>query len=146
MSSSRFATAISIRPKPSNILAVSVIGIHFGALLTLLGLGAAGEVKLLLAGVVAISLIVAVRTHLLMLGNRSVRQFLWPYSGPIRIEGGEGKEHEVEVAQDSVVYPWIMVLNLIDESRTRHTLILLPDSADKQVMRRLRTRLLLDKK
>jgi hypothetical protein len=146
MSSNRFATVISIRPKPSSILAVSIIGMHMGAILLLSWLEIAGIAKLILALAVSISLLVSIRTHIIMLGKRGVRQLLWPHSGSIRIEDGTSQEHDVELAQDSVVHPWIMVLNLIDESRARRTLVLLPDSGDRQVLRRLRVRLMLDRK
>ncbi len=146
MSSSRFATPISLRPDPSRLLAVSILAVHLGAFSIVLWLRIPGIVKVILALIVLINLIVSLRVHVFMIGKRVVRQLVWPLSESIRIEDGVGNEHRVELAWDSIIHPWILVLNLIDESRTRHTLILFPDSSDRDVLRCLRTRLLLDRK
>ena len=146
MSSNGFVTPISLRPEPSRILAISLVVIHLGALSVLPYLDLSAIAKITLSAAIAVSLFVSIRSRVLLTGKRVVRHLIWPSAGSISIEDGAGRRHHVVLAQDSVVHPWFMLLILIDESKIRHTMILLPDSGDKDVLRYLRTRLLLDRK
>jgi hypothetical protein len=127
-------------------LAVSIVGVHLGAFSILFCLEASGIAKTFFSAAIAVSLFVSIRSQIFLRGRRVVRQLVWPCAGSIRIEDGVGEKHDVALAQDCVVHPWLMVLVLIDESKIRHTMILFPDSGDRDVLRRLRMRLLLDRK
>ena len=146
MSSSGFVTPISLRAEPSRILTLSLTIIHLGAVLLLPHLSLPGIAKIVLLSAIVVSLIVSIRSHVLLKGRRVVKHLTWPSTGSIRIEDGVGRMHHVAVAQDSVVHPWFTLLILIDGSKRRFAMLLLPDSGDKDILRCLRTRMLLDRK
>ena len=74
----------------------------------------------------------------LQFGRGAVRALELGAEGTVRWQDGPGHWHEAEVLSDSFVSGWLVVLNLGAGGRRGRSVVLLPDSAAAEEMRRLR--------
>ena len=58
--------------------------------------------------------------------------------GGVRFEDGQGRWQDAEIQSDSYVSGWLIVVNLGAGGRCRRSLVLLPDAAAAEDLRRLR--------
>jgi hypothetical protein len=126
------------------MLAVMLIVPHVCALIVLPWLTIPFSVSILLAGIIVASLYQAMKTHVLFRSEKSVTALIWDMSAGLKITDREGNVCEALIKEDFFVHPFLIILNLQLVEGGNRTLMLLPDSAEGESLRRLRLRLLLD--
>jgi hypothetical protein len=117
---------------------------HSSALIVLPWLTIPFSVIILLMGIIGASLYQALMTHVLFRSANSVTALLWDMSGGLKVTDREGNVREALIKDDLFVHPYLIILNLQLVEGGNRTLVLLPDSAEGELLRRLRLRLLLD--
>jgi hypothetical protein len=126
------------------MLAAMIIVPHVFALIILPWLTIPFSVIIPLAGIIVASLYQAVMTHVLFRSTKSVTALIWDMSAGVKVTDREGKVREALIKKDFFVHPYLIILNLQLVEGGKRTLVLLPDSAEGESLRRLRLRLLLD--
>ena len=144
MSSTSSDYSVRLQLKVSWLLALILIALHVSALIVLPWLAVPFSVIVLLAGCIVFSLYHALMTHVFFRGIKSVTTLIWDMSGDLKVIDREGKVYEAVIKDNSFVNPHLIILNLRLVEVGNRTLVLLPDSADRELLRRLRVRLLLD--
>ncbi len=144
MSNTSSDYSVRLQLKASWLLALILIALHVSTLIILPWLAVPFSVIILLAGVIVFSLYHALMTHVLFRGKKSVAALIWGMSGGLKVIDREGKVYEAVIKDNSFVNPHLIILNLRLIERGSRTLVLLPDSADREILRRLRVRLMLD--
>jgi toxin CptA len=126
--------AVSLRP--SRVLALS---------LTLMGGAALAcawiSLPPLAFAPVAAGIVLALAWHLahaLQRGEGSARALELTANGDARWQDGSGQWHQVEILASSYVSDWLVVVNLGAGGARGRSLVLLPDSAGADELRRLR--------
>ncbi|MFH1602414.1 MAG: protein YgfX [Pseudomonadota bacterium] len=71
-------------------------------------------------------------------GARGVRALELGAEGDARWQDGSGRWHEGKIMPSSYVSAWLVVVNLDGNARAARALVLLPDSAAAEDLRRLR--------
>lgn len=139
MSSSRYAAPLRFELRRSRRLAWYLLAVHAGALalIPLLPLDLATAVAL--AGLVILALVRSCATRVLMHGDRSVVGVVWMRDGEWRLIERGGQTRVCRLRPDSYVHPQLTVLNF--SGARRCSIVLLPDSLDRETFRRLRVRL-----
>jgi toxin CptA len=142
MSSSRFATPLTLKPKPSRILLGMLLLMHGGALLLLFPLALPVLAKSALATVLGLSLWHNWRQQLGRGRADRIHRVVWKGDGDWLLITAAGEELAVDLHPSTYVHPWLVVLNfrLADRRRLR-SLVLLPDTLDADSFRHLRLRL-----
>ncbi len=130
-----------ITPEHSWLLTALLVGMHLAALMMLLFLPLAHPLLGASGLLIAFSLYWTLCSHDFRPDKRAVKTLVWQPSGRMFIEDGQGDVHQVIVADDSLVHPLVIVLNLTLDDRSKRALVLLPDSAPAGVLRDLRKRL-----
>jgi hypothetical protein len=136
--------SVHLQLRASRMLAVMLIVLHGSALIVLPWLTISFSVIILLAGGVVASLYYTLMTHVLFRGKKSVTALMWNMSGGLKVTDREGNMREALIKDESFVHSHLIILNLRFVEGGNRTLVLLPDSADGELLRRLRLRLLLD--
>jgi hypothetical protein len=126
------------------MLAVMLIVPHVSALIVLPWLTIPFSVIILLAGIIVTSLYQALMTHVLFRSEKSITALIWDMSGGLKVTDRERNVCEALIKDDLFVHPYLIILNLQLVEGGNRTLVLLPDSAEGELLRRLRVRLLLD--
>ena len=135
MSSQKSAPALQIDLRPSRYLFIFILGNHGGALLLLLIAPLSLWLKFLLPVVVLVSL----RHHCNRL-RQGYNYLRWDSSGQWWLRDQAGNEVAMQLLPGSYVHPLMLVLRFSD-GRGKCNLLLLPDSADRSLLRRLRVRI-----
>lgn len=146
MSSAGSGRSLSIEPRDSRVFAIAVVALHAGAFALTLTLPVqAGMIAVLVLAVVvscACTLAGPVYRRL----PSSILALEWQRDGRWRAQRRDGDEESLQLLPDSYVHPRLVVLNFrrAGRSRRRRSVVLLPDSADRDTLRRLRVRLRLE--
>ena len=147
MSSAKYATPLTIEPRPSRWLLSLILFTHAGAIPVLLALG---EWSWLLR----LSLIVPVLVSLwLALGKQGwrqtptgIRRLVWQTENDWQLELRNGETLSAELRPSSFLHPWLVILNLrVEGRRLSQSLVLACDSLDETTFRQLRVRLTVEK-
>ncbi|MEJ2631227.1 MAG: hypothetical protein P8011_19015 [Acidihalobacter sp.] len=123
------------------MLASFLVLAHSTAAVALAYIDLQGPVRALLGLMVAASLYRSLRMHVLLNAPRSLLRLVWEASGKWRVWDAFGREHEATLAPDCFVNSKLVILSLKLEGLGRRAVLLLPDSLDAEVLRRLRVRL-----
>ncbi len=142
MSWNKFVTTLEIKPSPSRILAVLLVGIHLSALLVLPWLSLPLWILAVIAGLIGLSLLHSSRIHIFHKGMRAVVKLVWYPSGRITVNNDYGDEIEATLDKNQFVQPWLIILNLRLSEGGRRTLILFSDALKADKLHQLRVRLL----
>ncbi len=142
MSSAGYAKPLSIEPEPSRLLAGAVVFLHGGALLMIPPLPLPAWLIVVLMFAVAISWVRVFAGPVLMRRGAAIVCVQWRADGVWLLRRRDGGEQEAVLMADSYAHPWLTVLNFTGEWRC--SVVLLPDSIDPEVFRRLRVRLRLE--
>jgi len=135
MSLQKSVPALQIELRPSRYLLIFILISHLGALVLLLLLPVQLWAKLLVALLVLFSLTRQWQSHV------HVYQHLrWDSQNQWWLSDQSGKNYAAALLPGSYVHPLMLVLRFKVQKRTCH-LVLLPDSADPDLLRRLRVRL-----
>lgn len=141
MSSQRSAEPLYLQLKPSRLLAGFLVLGHATAAVALTYIPMPLSARVLFALMLASSLYRNLRVHVLLCAPRSLLRLVWEVSGKWRVWDAFGNEHEATLAPDCFVNSKLVILSLHLEGLGRRAVLLLPDSLDTEVLRRLRARL-----
>lgn len=141
MSPQRFAEPLYLQPRPSLLLAGFFILGYATAAVALAYIDMSPAVRILLGLMLAVSLYRNLRVYVLLNSPRSLLKLVWDASGKWRAWDGFGREHEATLTPDYFVHPKLVIFSLKLEGLGRRAVLLLPDSLDSEVLRRLRVRL-----
>jgi len=135
MSSSEYAAPLVLAPEPSPLLWRTVLLAHLALLPLVWVLTLGVGYRLLLTVLLLLSL------YLLRQQLRRLPVLTWDREGSWWWEDAAG-EREVQLAGESVAIPGVVILNFREvERRRRRAVVLLPDTLDRETLRRLRVRL-----
>lgn len=141
MSSSGFEPAIEIRLRPSRLLAGFLFLAHAAALMVTSLLPLGWHWKLALAAALIASFATSFRRHILRRGRFAVRRLVWTSDGRWRLTDARKQEYDVHLLPDFHVGPRLISLRFSRSRFKRYSIVLLPDSASRGELRRLRVRL-----
>ncbi len=123
------------------MLASFLVLAHATAAVALAYIDLQAPVRVLLGLMIAVSLYRNLRVYVLLSAPRSLLRLVWEVSGKWRVWDAFGREHEATLAPDCFVNSKLVILSLKLEGLGRRVVLLLPDSLDSEVLRRLRVRL-----
>jgi len=130
--------------RPSRIFALVLLVIHLGAVGCLLMVPLPWPVRVVAAGTVLFSFRYTLFRRALLRHDKSVTALLWDDLGEWKLFFSSGEE-AARLEPDTFVSSWLVVLNFSAASATgRHSVVIFPDSLDRESFRRLRVRLWLD--
>lgn len=134
-------STLRIKPESSVRLSLFIYGTHFTALAVTLFLPIALQLQLAILILIAISLIHALRTHVLRTNGYAIQSAEWDGGGEWTLFMASGKRVPAQLRASSYVQPWLVVLNFSTGRFSTNSLILVPDAIDPDLLRRLRVRL-----
>lgn len=142
MSSARFAVPFRVVLKRSFLLAAAQLFIHGGALFWLFSFALPLWLKLVVAAVIIASLMLQLRTHLLLKGRRAVTALLWEGGDEWQLQSAQGETLHATLLGSSFVNVGLIVLNFrIESSRRMLPVIIMTDTIDSTSFRRLTSKL-----
>ncbi len=135
--------ALRLQPRCSLWLAASLLIAHTGALALITFVPLPVWVKLVLAGLISISLVTSLNNYALLRGRRAIISAIWDSDNQWSLLNGAGREYDVKLLPGSYVNTALVILNFSSGSRWRYrSMVLMPDSLAAVTLRRLRVRLL----
>ena len=141
MSSRKSVAPLYLRPAPSRLLLLFLVLIHLLALSVLPFLAVSAGFLVPVALLVLAGLYRELQLHVFRRHPRSVVRAVWESSGRWRLTDALGVERAGELLAESYVHPQLVLLNFKLDGAGRRSLVLLPDSEDRQTLRELRVRL-----
>lgn len=137
---------MNLKLRPSYRLAALLACAHVGVVCAVLLLDRSIEVRLVLAFVVALSLIASMQRSALLKTADAIVALEWSEDGAVNFQTRDGTWHAGRLLPTSFVAPMLTVINLRtpERPRVRH-IVLMRDSADSEDYRRLRVRLQWDR-
>ncbi|WP_089727202.1 protein YgfX [Candidatus Thiosymbion oneisti] len=141
MGENRELPPLRIRPRPSRILAVFLLVTHGAALSVVVALPLDWYWRSGLAILVLTSLINTIGTQVLFLVPWAGREAIWEPDGTWTLTLVSGKQVEARLLPSTFVTPGLLVLNLRCGRWRSCAMVLLPDTLDPDLLRRLRVRL-----
>ena len=145
MSSNVFAVTLDIRPRPSRILLISLLGIY-----TVTGILLLAWIPQWWAVVPALLILSAsftfnMQRHVGMSGKYALSRLVWQSGGAWKIFGVGDQAESAELLPGVFVTRWLVVLNFrIGPDARKRSVLLCRDSLDETSFRRLRVRLRLE--
>ena len=132
-----------LRIEPGNSLRLSLFlcSTHLGALSVIPLVPMAPAPQLGISLLIAISLVHALRTHVLRANGYAIKSAEWDGENEWILFMADGKTAPARLKSSSYVQPWLVILNFSLGRFSTRTLILLPDAVDPELLRRLRLRL-----
>jgi len=131
---------LRVRPRTSRRLAVFLLTIHFAALAVVFALPLNGYLRTGLAASVLVALAYSVGVHILYLVSSAVREATWGSDGVWTLTLASGEQIEARLLPSTYVTGNLLVLNFRRARWWSRSLVLLPDSLDATLLRRLRAR------
>lgn len=126
--------------RPSRILLYYLVLLHAAGATALWLLQAPPEWRALGVSVVGLSLLHHLWTHWWLRGSRAVRRLHWRADGSCWVCDGEFRDHVYREVEVLLVKPSLILARLVGNGR-RRWLLLAGDSAEPDILRRLRVRL-----
>jgi hypothetical protein len=123
--------------QPSRTLAAILISGHavFAGSIWICGLTL--WLSILLTAVVGASLVHALRRHVWMLGDDAITELRLSATGVLGVRRSQGPVEPVDVDGNSYVSHFLIVLNLKGKDRRRKTVVIMRDSTESLLRRRL---------
>ncbi len=135
-----FQAPIRLKLRSSRWLTIGLLTTHFGAMGILIPLDLALWAKLVAVFVLTGSLIHSLRQYVLRFSPSSLEELQLNADGEWLLTNAQGETHLAELLPGAFVHPWLIALRFKVEGRTQ-PVVLLPDQADPDTLRRLRVRL-----
>ncbi len=140
MSSIRFEAALSLKLVPSRLLLIGLVSGHLLTLLSLLFCDLPVTVVILLVTFILVSLIWNTIRHANPRNRWFIRRLTWTADGRWLLETGTGEQREVRLI-GGYRHPRLLILRFAWDWFGRCAVVLPPDAADPDLIRRLRVRL-----
>ena len=127
---------LTVTLKPSRVLALALT-LMAGVALACAWISLPGPAFLAVAAGIGLAWMFHL-TQALQRGRRAARALELSEQGPPRWQDGSGRWHDAEILPSSYVSDWLIVINLRGNGRRGRSLVLLPDGAAAEELRRLR--------
>lgn len=131
---------LTLELNPSRTLAALLVLAHGGALALLVLLPLAWWARVLLTGALLCSLWLTLNRHALRRGESAITRLVWENDDTWLLMRADGKEQRAQLKPGSYASPRLVILNF-DAGRRPLSVVLLPDAADTESLRKLRVRL-----
>jgi toxin CptA len=141
MSSTPFAATVELAPRPSVRALTLLFGLHAAVLVLLMIALPPGWPMAIGAVPMAVSWLTLRRHPVFGFGPRALTRLTWHVGGAWTIHDASGMALEAELQGDSLVLPYLLVLNFKVRGDGRRTRALLGDELEPEPLRRLRARL-----
>lgn len=142
MSSPTSEPPLHLELRPSSRLASAVLLVHGGALAILIPLALPPATLVALAAALLGSLTWLFPIHVSMRSAHAIRRLVWEPDGVWRLWTTNGNELTGNLLHTSYSHPQWVILNFqIEGQRRSRAVVILPDSLDRDTLRRLRARL-----
>jgi len=141
MSSQKFVTPLQIDLQPSRLLFALLVIMFSGALFLLCLLPWPIYLLTLFSLLLIVSFFVVLEQHVLRRGRHRLKSVMQDSSGQWWLQKQSGEKLSVQLEDDSYLHSWLVVLNFKNIKR-RYSVVLMQDSLECSVFRRLRVRLL----
>lgn len=133
---------LNLELRPSPILAALLVFAHGGALVLLVLLPLAWWWRMLLAVALLWSLWLSLNRHALRRGESAITRLVWESDDTWLLKRADGKEQRARLKPGSYASPRLVILNFGGgRFRWPRSVVLLPDAADAEGLRKLRARL-----
>jgi len=132
---------LRLTPEKSTALLSFILSAHISAAGVVLLLPLEFWLQLIVLFGIAVSLIQGISTHVIYSRGSAIRSAEWDSEGEWRLRTVSGNELTAQLKSSSNVQTWFVILNFSISPFQRHSLILLPDAVDPDLLRRLRVRL-----
>lgn len=127
--------------KPSRCLQVFLLAIHLCAAGAVMVAGIPAWIKILLALLLAVSVILGLRQQLTLKGRRSIQKAVWRPDGSWRIVTGYGYESSVLNWRSICSFPGLIIIQFETDIPDKCHMLLCTDSIGEELHRQLRVRL-----
>jgi len=131
---------LGIELRPSNTLAGILLLLHLGAVLIVFFVVYPGWLRLGLFSVCVWSLWSNLRQHAWRNADKAIISFVEQYDEWYLIDRAKNK-YSATLCGDSIVTPYFAILNFRRERRTIKSIVILPDTIQRDSFRRLRVHL-----
>ncbi len=150
MSSAESGRSLSIEPRNSRLFTGAVVALHTGAFALTLTLPVPAGIIAMLILAIVVSCACVLAGAVFRRRPSSIIALEWQADGRWRACRRDGGKEALVLMPDSFVHPALLVLNFRPAGVggwrrwRRRSVVLLPDSADRDTLRRLRARLRLE--
>lgn len=142
MSSKKYASPLVLEPDPSRIYLALMLFMHLGAMAVVIPLNLYWMIKIVLWTVLLVSLVFVVRKQ----GMGDMQSLTWKEGNDWLMHLKDGTKIEAQLLPSTYVSPWLVVLNFRKiEDRGNRSVTLFRDALEKELFRKLRVRLALEK-
>ena len=138
MSSRQYAPPLRIKLQPSQFLGIFIISSHILTFSVLWVLPIPSVFILLISPMFILSAYKKLEQHGLLGSKNRIQEVIHDSDGDWKLVWSDNREDYAGVQSDSYRHPFISVLNFKTEDNEKCSVILLPDSVDKESFRRLR--------
>lgn len=136
MSSRQYAPPLRIKLRPSRLLSIFIISSHILTFCVLWTLPVHSGLTLLLLPVLIASTYLSLKKYVFK--QYRTHEIICDHDGDWKLFIGNDKEVYADLQANSYRHPFISVLNFKTEDNEKCSVILLPDSVDRESFRRLR--------
>jgi len=133
--------SLHIEPRSSRQLAILLLVLHGMAMGVVANLDLPGWLLAGLVGSVVVMLYGSWHIYVLGSGKKSIKVMVWDDEGNWKLITAERKSIEAELLPSSFVFPRMLVLHFMSTGRKKYSTVLMPDSIDPGLFRKLLLRL-----
>ncbi len=145
MSLNKSEQSLHIEPRTSRQLAILLLLMHGLAMVVIANLAAPIWLTLGLAGSVVVLLISAWNIYIVGNAKRSVKVMVWDADGNWTLVMGDKQSlKEVSLMPSSFIFPKMLVLKFLSKKNIKYSTVVMPDSLNPRLFRKLVLRLRLD--
>lgn len=124
------------------MIAGFIIFPHVAALTFLIWSSLSLWLTLILYIIILVSLICSLSYRFFLVGSRAIRRLVWHSAGGFTLLSGSGKTVSAVLLDDMFVHELLIILNLKSASGLRYSILLMPGMTNRELLRRIRIRLL----
>ena len=141
MSLKKSVPPLQLEPRSSFHLALILLFLHGVALIAIAVLSAPAWVHLTLSLAVILNFYSTFSVHVMGRGELAILSMVWDGEGDWNVLTATGERLTAKLQDNSYVHPYLVILNFLIPKHGRRSVILLPDSLDRNTMKKLLTRI-----
>lgn len=141
MSLKKSVPPLQLEPRSSRHLALLLLFLHGVALSAITILSAPAWVHIALSLAVIFNFYSTFNVHVLGRGKLAILSLVWNGEGDWSLLTARGEQLSAKLQDNSYVHPYLVILNFLIPKRGRRSVILLPDSLDRNTMKKLLARI-----
>ena len=141
MSLNKSEQSLHIEPQRSRQLAFLLLMLHGMAMIVVVNLKLDAWIVFALVGSVIVMLICTWHIYVLGQSKKSIKVIVWDADGQWSIVTDNRKSLKADLLPNSYVYPNVIILYFMVDNKHKYSSIIMPDSIDESLFRRLLVRL-----